>query len=151
MSFKKRWQPNASQKAEYAERMRTIKSVQLEKLPSEYCQNCTGDVCTGDEIAFFNAGKESSRIFGKVIKDSYGSAKQQHTFTIEVNGEKMLIKGRNLYKNEVMRKLWPNELDRQKVIDEKHQRGNAARSIRAERKREDLYKIPNWVIPENDF
>ncbi|KAI0498538.1 hypothetical protein KFK09_019426 [Dendrobium nobile] len=50
-------------------------------------------------------------IAGRVVKESYGSAKQQHTFT-----------------------RWANEADRSKVLEEKHRRGATARHVRASNK-----------------
>ena len=56
--------------------------------------DCTGDVCAGDVILFTEAVFGGSyrkprflgerRIAAKVLKDSYGKDKQQHTFTLEV-------------------------------------------------------------------
>ncbi len=75
---------------------------------------------------------------GKIIKDSYGKDKQQHTFTLELDDGKMMrIKGRNLYSQGTFRKKWQDESLRHKILDEKHQRGNLARSSRFKRK-EDL-------------
>ncbi|XP_016678361.1 zinc finger CCCH domain-containing protein 62 [Gossypium hirsutum] len=86
---------------------------------SSFVVNCTGDACTGDVVMFeqnvyemFNIASQSASgppcgtriVVGRIVKESYGSAKQQHTFTIEVlwsKGEKplsplhpLLIKGR---------------------------------------------------------
>ncbi|XP_057976226.1 zinc finger CCCH domain-containing protein 62-like isoform X2 [Malania oleifera] len=82
-------------------------------------------------------------IAGRIVKDSYGAAKQQHTFTIEVlwsKGEKplpplhpLLIKGRNLYRLKTMRQKWEDEGERQKVLLEKHSRGTSARANREAR------------------
>ncbi len=100
---------------------------------SEYIINCTGNCVTGDEIVFEKdvwegyypnvkwAGTETYA--GKIIKDSYGKAKGQHTFTIELlSGEKMRIKGRNLYKHSVMRKPWQDEEERLKALENKYAR-----------------------------
>ena len=114
---------------------------------SIYNINCTGDVCVGDEVAFERATFSGSfrspkfagfeRIFGKIIRDSYGKDKQQHTFTLELlSGQTMRIKGRNLYTNSTFRKKWEDESKRDIVLDEKHDRGNAAREARQERKEE---------------
>lgn len=83
-------------------------------------------------------------IAGRVVKESYGAAKQQHTFTIEVLWSKgikklpplfpLLVKGRNLYKLKTFRQPWNNERERQKVLAEKHQRGAAARRVRSMKK-----------------
>lgn len=85
-------------------------------------------------------------VAGRIVKESYGAAKQQHTFTIEVLWSKgtkplpplhpLLIKGRNLYRLKTMRQKWENEAERQKVISEKHNRGAVARSTREERIKE---------------
>ncbi|KAG2315628.1 hypothetical protein Bca52824_018750 [Brassica carinata] len=46
-----------------------------------------GDVCKGDTVLFTEKVKESGKIMGRrtgagqVVKESYGTAKQQHTFT----------------------------------------------------------------------
>jgi hypothetical protein len=81
---------------------------------------CTGDVVSGDEVAFERATFAGSLrkpkfvgfelVIGTVVAESYGRDKQQHTFTIELaSGGKALIKGRNLYANGVWRKLWQDE------------------------------------------
>ena len=120
---------------------------------SDYCGdeiynvNCTGDAVTGDEVRFERATFSGSfrnarfagfeRITGKIINDSYGRDKQQHTFTIELeNGSKMTIKGRNLYSNGTYRKLWADESLRGQVADEKHVRGDRARAACEIRKSE---------------
>lgn len=128
-----RWKPSASQKRTYHERMVAIETIK-DEVPDLYNIGCTGNCCTGDEIAFFNAGKTSERIYGKIIAESYGQDKQQHTFTIEVEGDKMLIKGRNLYKNGVLRKSWKDEKSRKITLEEKYERGNIARKIANDRK-----------------
>lgn len=133
MAFKRRWQPNATQRKEYSERMRAIEAAKTDDILPGYDLNCTGDCCTGDEIAFFNAGKAGKRLYGVIVSDSYGADKQQHTFTIECEGQMMLIKGRNLYANGVLRKVWPDEQQRAKVLDEKHERGGQARKERQNR------------------
>lgn len=113
---------------------------------NEYTINATGDVVTGDEVRFeratFTGSYRKPRFAGNeiiegiIVKESYGKDKQQHTFTIRRhNGETLLIKGRNLYRNGVWRKPWPDEDARKAVADEKHSRGDAARAER-ERRRE---------------
>ncbi|GLJ48361.1 hypothetical protein SUGI_1020980 [Cryptomeria japonica] len=122
---------------------------------SSFVINCRGDVCTGDIVLFTQKVYEkydlASRggaqnpigrrtIAGKVVKESYGAAKQQHTFTVEILwsiGVKplpplypLLIKGRNLYRMRTYRQPWPNEAEREKVLAEKHARGAEARSVR---------------------
>ncbi|RRT86048.1 hypothetical protein B296_00003814 [Ensete ventricosum] len=120
---------------------------------SSFVINCTGDVCKGDVVLFrqrvydkFDKVSRSADIIGKriiagrVVKESYGAAKQQHTFTVEVlwcKGKRalpplfpLLVKGRNLYRLNTFRQRWSNELERSKVLAEKHQRGAAARRTR---------------------
>jgi hypothetical protein len=106
---------------------------------------CTGDACVGDEVCFKKSifsgtypkctfiGTEE--IQGTIVKESYGKIKQQHTFTLMLpNGAKMLIKGRNLYRNGCNRKPWQDELLRSSVLDEKHTRGLDARNKASIRK-----------------
>lgn len=85
-------------------------------------------------------------VHGEVLRESYGADKQQHTFTIKplnvegVNADELLkkdsfrIKGRNLYKNGVLREMFDDEAARKLVADEKHERGAAAREARDIRK-----------------
>ncbi|RZC89950.1 hypothetical protein C5167_029020 [Papaver somniferum] len=125
---------------------------------SSFVYNCKGDACTGDVVMFeqnvyemYNIASRSATgppcgtrtVVGRIVKESYGSAKQQHTFTIEVLWSKgvkllpplhpLLIKGRNLYKLKTMRQLWADEEMRRKVLLEKHSRGSLARSNRETR------------------
>nr|XP_048334956.1 zinc finger CCCH domain-containing protein 62 isoform X2 [Ziziphus jujuba var. spinosa] len=116
--------------------------------------NCTGDVCKGDVVLFtqkvyekFDKVTRHGRVLGKrivagrVVKESYGANKQQHTFTVEVLWSKgfkklpplfpLLVKGRNLYKLKTFRQRWDNEEERLKVLAEKHKRGFEARLARA--------------------
>ncbi|TVU37882.1 hypothetical protein EJB05_11225 [Eragrostis curvula] len=119
---------------------------------SSFCINCKGDVCRGDAVLFKQkvyekSGKRHSKcigkriVAGKVIKESYGKQKQQHTFTIEVFWSRgvgklpplhlLLVKGRNLYRMMTFRQPWPNEAERLKALEEKHNRGDAARRVRS--------------------
>lgn len=123
--------------------------------PSSFVFNCKGDACTGDVVMFeqkvyemFSIASRSATgppcgtrtVAGRIVKESYGAAKQQHTFTIEVlwsKGEKalpplhpLLIKGRNLYRLQTMRQKWADEEGRRKVLQEKHERGGIARCSR---------------------
>ncbi|PON93468.1 Zinc finger CCCH-type domain containing protein [Trema orientale] len=125
---------------------------------SSFSLNCKGDACTGDVVLFeqkvydmFNIASRSASgppcgtriVAGRIVNESYGAAKQQHTFTIEVlwsKGEKplpplhpLLIKGRNLYRLKTLRQKWENEEERQKILLEKHSRGCLARSDREAR------------------
>jgi len=114
-------------------------------MPKEYSIDITGDACVGDEVAFEKATFTGSFrnpkfagmsiVTGKIVADSYGREKQQHTFTLDLkDGKKMRIKGRNLYANGLRRKPWKNELDRVQALEEKHDRGAVARDARKYRK-----------------
>ncbi|CAD6205023.1 unnamed protein product [Miscanthus lutarioriparius] len=87
--------------------------------------NCKGDACKGDVVMFeqniYRREKGAPREVkgrlcgqrtnaGRIIKESYGAAKQQHTFN-----------------------PWPDEEERNRVIQEKHERGFLARKSRAAR------------------
>ncbi len=119
----------------------------------EFNIDCTGDVVTGDIIRFseavFGGSYRKAKFLGsriieaKVLKDSYGSAKQQHTFTLEVlasegydalKSGKTTRKGRNVYRNDTFRKAWEDEANRTYALDEKHDRGNDARAVRDARR-----------------
>ena len=106
----------------------------------KYCPeswiNCKGNAVTGDYVKFkkamFIGNYPNSRFShleefeGEIIKDSYGLQSHQHTFTILlVSGEKMLIKGRNLYANEIVRLLWNDENQRNEALLKKYQRRKA--------------------------
>jgi hypothetical protein len=113
-----------------------------------YCICCTGAAVVGDKVRFDRAIFSGScrkptfagyeRVTGKIVRDSYGADKQQHTFTLRVGGihtgYELRIKGRNLYRNGVWRKPWPDEAQRQAAAKEKHNRGARARAKRFERK-----------------
>ncbi|MCA2999654.1 MAG: hypothetical protein ING75_13745 [Rhodocyclaceae bacterium] len=112
---------------------------------AEYRIPCTGDVVVGDHVRFDRAVFSGSfrkpvfdgfeRVTAEIIADSYGQAKQQHTFSLLLpDGTKILIKGRNLYRNGVWRKPWPDEALRAAALHEKHARGNHARRARSRRK-----------------
>ena len=114
-----------------------------------YAINCTGDICRGDEILFTEAVFGGShrrpvmlgtrRIAATVVRDSYGAAKQQHTFTLLVAGSDgydaprrattIRRKGRNIYRNGVLRCERLNA-ERMMALDDKHTRGNSARARR---------------------
>lgn len=107
--------------------------------------DCTGDACVGDVVKFEKAvfkGRYPNAKFdgyetieGEIIKDSYGAAKQQHTFTLLLaDGTKKRIKGRNLYRNGCKRQEWDDESKRDEVLNEKHMRGGMARNAAAIRK-----------------
>jgi len=100
-------------------------------MSKEYSVNCTGNCVTGDEVMFekdiFSGSYPKTRwegteiIFAKITKDSYGSDKGQHTFSLEtLASEKMRIKGRNLYKYSVYRKVWEDEDKRKEALENKY-------------------------------
>ena len=112
--------------------------------------DCTGNVCVGDTIKFtenvFGGSYSKPKFLGErtiiamVVNDSYGTQKQQHTFSLIIiqstgydplkPSVKTTRKGRNIYRNGTKRAKWSNETDRKTAIDEKHQRGNLARKAR---------------------
>jgi hypothetical protein len=132
---------------------RNITATQIMK-SNEFTINCTGDVVAGDIIRFteavFSGSYKNPKYVGdrvieaNVLKESYGEEKQQHTFTLEItnssginpisSGEIIRRKGRNIYRNGTERQEWEDESLRHEVADEKHQRGDFARSVRRERK-----------------
>ena len=133
---------------------------------AHYSKDCTGDVCVGDEIIFMRAvfigtypkSKFShyETIEASVIKDSYGAQAQQHTFTLKLKDseETMLIKGRNVYKNGTWRKPWADEKKRQVALDEKHDRGEAARAVRDRRKskpKDDDFEFCEFNFPDEEY
>lgn len=121
-----------------------------------YKLNATGDVVAGDVIKFdegvFGGSykkptfKGMRTIEARVLAESYGAAKQQHTFTLEIlksngvegnkynPGDRTTRKGRNIYRNGTWRKEWKDEELRKQVADEKHSRGDRARAWRDERR-----------------
>ena len=121
------------------------KTKKEEKMTNPYIIDCTGAAVVGDEVKFERAVftgtypnakfSHEETIEAVVISESYGEKKQQHTFTLLLpNGEKTRIKGRNLYRNGVFRKPWFDESKRVEVLQEKHNRGDAARTERIIRK-----------------
>jgi len=86
-----RWKPNAAQKAAYKEKMQERESIRTIQ--------SNGAIRTGCEVEYYSI-THGCTISGTVIKHSYGSERNQHTFTVQdVRGDKHLVKGRNLYSN----------------------------------------------------
>lgn len=85
-----RWKPNASQKREYIERIKEKETLNTFTTNKAIRNGCF--------IKFYSLSK-GRVIEGKVIKESYGEKTGQHTFTIEENDQKIIVKGRNLYPN----------------------------------------------------
>lgn len=118
--------------------------------------SCTGDACQGDMILFtevvFGGSFRKPKFLGErriaahIAKDSYGVAKQQHTFTLTIlhsdgvepiaAGSVTIRKGRNVYRNGTMRQPWADEAARTANLDDKHARGDAARAARETRRME---------------
>ena len=118
--------------------------------PANFPISCTGDACTGDTVLFSEAVFGGShrrpkylgtrRIVAVILKDSYGTARQQHTFTIEVvesdgfrplpPDTKTTRKGRNLYRQGTSRQPWTDETQRSQALADKHVRGDKARTAR---------------------
>ncbi|XP_066400373.1 uncharacterized protein [Miscanthus floridulus] len=112
---------------------------------SSFCVNCKVQVMFVGAMPSYSNRRCMRRgkriVAGKVIKESYGKQKQQHTFTIQVFWSKgpgklpplhlLLVKGRNLYRMMTFRQPWANEVERLKVLEEKHNRGDDARRVRA--------------------
>lgn len=110
---------------------------------TKYTVKCVGQggCVVGDEIQFQRAlftgsfknarfaGRET--IQGKIVNDSYGPKTGQHTFTILLpSGKKTRIKAANLYDldTKLLRKPWADENERSAALQEKHGRGNAAKT-----------------------
>lgn len=114
----------------------------------------SASVCQGDVIKFaeavFAGSYRNARHVGervivcKVIKESYGELKQQHTFTLKVitstgmepvkKGKTIRRKGRTIYRHGVERLVWNDEQHREAVAAEKHERGDVARAARTVRR-----------------
>ena len=135
---------------------------EIETKPTQgYRIDCTGDVVNGDRIRWSEAvysGSHRNPIFegertieAEVVADSYGAAKQQHTFSLLVvraedtsapsPGERIRRKGRNIYRNGCYRAVWKNEAARRESQDEKHNRGDAARTDRETRRAVEGYHV----------
>lgn len=108
--------------------------------PNDYETNVTGDACAGDEIVFgesvFTGSWRRARYAGcrvvraKIIRDSYGEKCGQHTFTLELqDGSTVRRKARNVYANWTMART-RNPVERKTALDDKHERGDAARRRR---------------------
>ena len=85
-----RWKPSAADKAEYRAKIK-----EREKLP---IVQPSGAIRKGCKVEYYSLN-HGHVISGTVIKHSYGQLTNQHTFTIDSFGYKILVKGRNLYPN----------------------------------------------------
>ena len=126
----------------------------------DYPLDCTGNVVAGDTILFtefvFGGSYRKPELLGErtiaaeVLQESYGEAKQQHTFTLKVlasdgidplaPGSKIFRKGRNVYRYGTCRMAWADEAERKTAQEDKYVRGDAARAQRARRLLEDGYE-----------
>jgi len=98
-----RWKPNASQKREYIEKMKEKENLNTFTTNKAIRNGCF--------LKFYSVSK-GRIVEGNVIKESYGEKTGQHTFTIEeYNGNKIIVKGRNLYPN--MLEHIPGEISKQ--------------------------------------
>lgn len=89
MAYK--WKPNAAQRAEYKAKMQEKESLPI--------QGASGAIRTGCKVKYYSLSR-GAVISGEVVKHGYGSERNQHTFTIASDcGEKIMVKGRNLYPN----------------------------------------------------
>ena len=113
----------------------------------------TDSIVAGDTIRWaepvFSGSFRKPKCIGErnitalVERESYGEAKQQHTFSMRVveaegaeapaPGAAIRRKGRNLYKGLLGRLPWQNEEERDAVAQEKHARGDQARAARQRR------------------
>ena len=86
-----RWKPNRAEKNAYIEKLKEKESL------NTFITNKA--IRNGCFIKFYSISK-GKIIKGNVIKESYGEKTGQHTFTIEeCDGNKIIVKGRNLYPN----------------------------------------------------
>lgn len=89
--MKYKWKPNAFQKREYIEKIKEKESLNTFTTNKAIRNGCF--------LKFYSISK-GRIIEGTVIKESYGEKTGQHTFTIEeCDGNKIIVKGRNLYPN----------------------------------------------------
>lgn len=85
-----RWKPNASQLAAYRAKCEERESIPVYTTPYAIREGCY--------IEYYSLNK-GSIIKGTVVNSSYGSERGQHTFTIDTEEGKVMVKGRNLYPN----------------------------------------------------
>lgn len=86
-----RWKPNRAEKDAYIEKIKEKESLNTFTTNKAIRNGCF--------LKFYSISK-GRVVEGNVIKESYGEKTGQHTFTIEeCNGNKVIVKGRNLYPN----------------------------------------------------
>lgn len=91
MGYRYKWKPSKAQVAEY--KAKCAEREAISPRGTNYA------IRTGCFVKFYSMNT-GSVIEGQVISESYGADKGQHTFTIDLGGgEKLLVKGRNLYPN----------------------------------------------------
>ena len=86
-----RWKPNRAEKDAYIEKIKEKENLNTFTTNKAIRNGCF--------LKFYSISK-GKVIEGNVVKESYGERTGQHTFTIEeCNGNKVIVKGRNLYPN----------------------------------------------------
>lgn len=85
-----KWKPTRAQKEEYKRKLEEKSKLNI--FTTQY------PIRNGCKVKFYSMSK-GEVIEGEVINHTYGKIKNQHTFTILSNNEKILVKGRNLYPN----------------------------------------------------
>jgi hypothetical protein len=85
-----KWKPNASQRADYKQKCEERGSNNV--FTTQYA------IREGCYVEYYSMSK-GRVICGNIIKSSYGVDRNQHTFTINTESEKICVKGRNLYPN----------------------------------------------------
>lgn len=85
-----KFRPSAAAKAAYRETMELREALKI--------VTANGAIRTGCFVEWLNVGR-GVVMSGTVLRHSYGADKGQHTFTINVDGGLVLVKGRNLYPN----------------------------------------------------
>jgi len=89
--MKYRWKPNRAEKDAYIEKIKEKENLNTFTTNKAIRNGCF--------LKFYSISK-GRVVEGNVIKESYGEKTGQHTFTIEeCNGNKVIVKGRNLYPN----------------------------------------------------
>ena len=86
-----KWKPSRVQKDAYIQKLKEKESLNTFTTNKAIRNGCF--------LKFYSISK-GKVIEGNVVKESYGEKTGQHTFTIEeCDGNKVIVKGRNLYPN----------------------------------------------------
>ncbi|CAI5475536.1 unnamed protein product [Closterium sp. Yama58-4] len=113
--------------------LKDVQSAKRQYPRTSFHINCTGDDCKNDVVLFNQriSARSVTRherkathggyrsVAGRVVSESYGVKKQQHTFTVEVIWRsglhalapmtQLLVKGRVLYRHKTFRQVDPKE------------------------------------------